>query len=193
MKTLKFVRDIKDTSLLSLGIEGEESVNLTVNLGTFAEIGSPSVGDALDDGQMEILLAYDEYHRAMKKALNILAYRDNNRFSLKSKLIHAGFGREACERVTEEMVERGYINERDQLERIITVEANTKLRGPMKIIPTLVAKGYSSSDVRSVMTELTERGEVDFKANAKALLNKKLPDAEGEERKKFLYKHGYKI
>ena len=63
----------------------------------------------------------------------------------------------------------------------------------MKIIPGLVAKGYSSSDVRGVMTSLVESGEIDFKANAKALLNKKLPDAEGEERKKFLYKHGYKI
>ena len=193
MNTLKFVRDIKDTGLLSLGIEGEESVNLTVNLGTFAEIGSPSVGDALDDGQMEILLAYDEYHRAMKKALNILAYRDNNRFNLKSKLIHAGFRREACERVTEEMVKRGYIDERAQLERIITVEANSKLRGPMKIIPALVAKGYSASDVRAVMSALCDSGEVDFKKNAKTLLEKKLPDSDSETRRKFLYKHGYKI
>ena len=109
MNTLKFVRDIKDTGLLSLGIEGEESVNLTVNLSCFAEAGEPRVGDEISDIQLEILLAYDEYYRATKKALNILAYRDNNRFSLKSKLIHAGFGREACERVTEEMVEHAVI------------------------------------------------------------------------------------
>ena len=193
MNTLKFVRDIKDTGLLSLGIEGEESVNLTVNLSCFAEIGSPSVGDALNDGQMEILLAYDEYYRATKKALNILAYRDNNRYNLKSKLIHAGFSRRVCDRVVSDMSERGYINERDQLERIITVEANSKLRGPMKIIPGLVAKGYSASDVRAVMTALCESGEVDFKKNARTLLEKKLPDSDSETRRKFLYKHGYKI
>ena len=33
----------------------------------------------------------------------------------------------------------------------------------------------------------------DFKKNAKSLLDKKLPTADPEERKKFLYKNGYKV
>jgi SOS response regulatory protein OraA/RecX len=91
------------------------------------------------------------------------------------------------------MVRRGYIDEQSQLERLITVEANGKLRGPLRIIPALVNKGYSSSDVRLVMHNLMESGEVDFKKNAKCLLDKKLPEADPEEKKKFLYKNGYKV
>ena len=92
------------------------------------------------------------------------------------------------------MVSRGYVNEKNQLERLIVIEANQKLRGPLKIIPALVNKGYSSSDVREVLKRLADEGEIDFSANAERLIEKKLPaDADGEEIKKLLYKNGYKI
>lgn len=193
MITLRSIREIGDKGLLSLAIGGEESANYTVNAVLYAEIGSPSVGDALTDEQIYTIREYDEYFRAKKKALSILAYADNNRRNLALKLSKAGFPRELCDRVVSEMVSLGYIDEKRQLERLITVEANGKLRGPLRIIPALVNKGYSSSDIRAVMHELTESGEVDFRKNAKALLDKKLPVADPEEKKKFLYKNGYKV
>ena len=193
MITLRSIREIGDNGLLSLAIGGEESANYTVNASVYAEIGSPSVGDLLTDGQIYLIREYDEYFRAKKKALSILAYADNNRRNLAMKLAKAGFGRELCDRVVSEMVSLGYIDEKRQLERLITLEANGKLRGPLRIIPALVNKGYSSSDIRAVMHELTESGEVDFRRNAKILLEKKLPTADPEERKKFLYKNGYNV
>lgn len=193
MITLRSIREIGDKGLLSLAIGGEESANYTVNSKVYLEIGSPSVGEVLDDGQICLIREYDEYYRAKKKALAILAYADNNRRSLTVKLAKAGFSRELCDRVVSEMVSLGYIDEKRQLERLITVEANGKLRGPLRIIPALANKGYSSSDIRAVMHELTESGEVDFRKNAKRLLEKKLPVADPEERKKFLYKNGYKV
>ena len=193
MKTLKFVREIKDTGLLSLGIGGEESATYTVNLKTFGEIGTPSVGDILSDEQISVLREADELYRARKKALSLLAFADNNRRNLSIKLARAGFSRRVCDDVCDEMVERGYIDEKRQLERMILVEANTKLRGPERIIPALVAKGYSLADVKAVMRELVDSGVIDFRKNAKTLINKKLPDADIEEKRKFLYKNGYKI
>ena len=193
MKTLKAIREIGDKGLLSLAIGGEESANYTLCSRVYLEIGSPSVGDILTDEEIYRIREYDEYYRAKKKALAILAYADNNRRNLSMKLSKAGFGRDLTDRVVSEMVELGYIDERRQLERLITVEANGKLRGPLRVIPSLVNKGYSSSDVRAVMHTLMESGEVDFRKNAKALLDKKLPTADPEERKKFLYKNGYKV
>ena len=193
MKTLRSVREIGDKGLLSLAIGGEESANYTVNSKVDLEIGSPSVGDILNDGQIYLIKEYDEYFRAKKKALSILAYADNNRRNLLMKLQKAGFGRDLCDRVVCEMVSLGYIDEKRQLERLITIEANGKLRGPLRVIPSLVNKGYSSSDVRCVLRDLMESGEVDFKKNAKSLLDKKLPEADPEEKKKFLYKNGYKV
>ena len=193
MITLKSTREIGDKGLLSLAIGGEESANYTVNAAVYAEIGSPSVGDILNDEQIYLIKEYNEYFRAKKKALSILAYADNNRRNLALKLSKAGFSRELCDRVVAEMVSLGYIDEKRQLERLITVEANGKLRGPLRIIPALVNKGYSSSDIREVMHKLAESGEVDFRRNAKILLDKKLPVADPEEKKKFLYKNGYKV
>lgn len=194
MADLKFVRESKDSSLLSLGIiEGEESARYTVNSVIYAEIGCPESGDMLSDTQMSVIKYADEKHRAMKKALSLLSFADNNERTLRQKLIRAGFGREIAEEVCSEMVRLGYINEQRQLERLILNEANIKLRGPGRIIPALSAKGYSSSDIREVMHRLAESGELDFKKNARLLIDKKLPGADAEEKRKLLYKNGYKI
>lgn len=195
MATLKYVREIKDTSLLLLGIVGEgESADYTVNSTLYSEIGSPSVGDNISDTDMSAIKYADELYRARKKALNILAYADNNQKNLRAKLLRAGFKYEIADAILAEMVSRGYVNEKNQLERLIVIEANQKLRGPLKIIPALVNKGYSSSDVREVLRRLTDEGEIDFSANAERLIEKKLPaEADGEEIKKLLYKNGYKV
>ncbi len=195
MATLQFIREAKDSHLLLLGIVEEgESARYTVNLSAFREIGAPSVGDELDGEQISVIRCTDELIRARKKALSILAYADNNKKNLSLKLYRAGFGREIVDTVCREMIAHGYINERDQLERLIVNEANRKLRGPLKIIPTLAAKGYSTSEIKEVLSDLISSGEVDFSKNARTLLEKKLPDdADEEEAKKILYKNGYKI
>ena len=195
MATLKYKREIKDTGLLLLGIVGEgESADYTVNSTLYLEIGSPSVGDNVSDTDMSAVKYADELYRARKKALNILAYADNNQKTLKAKLLRAGFKYEIADLVLTEMVSHGYVNEKNQLERLILTEANQKLRGPLKIIPALINKGYSSSDVREVLRRLLDEGEIDFSANAERLIEKKLPaEADGEEIKKLLYKNGYNI
>ena len=195
MVTLKYIREIKDTSLLLLGIVGEgESADYTVNSSLYSEIGSPAVGDTIDSSSLSAIKHADELYRARKKALNILAFADNNQKNLKAKLLRAGFSYEVSQLVCNEMVSRGYINEKNQLERLILVEANQKLRGPLKIVPALIAKGYSHSDVRETLSRLVEEGEVDFTGNSNLLIKKKLPDdADGEEIKKLLYKNGYKV
>ena len=195
MTTLKYIREIKDTSLLLLGIVGEGvSADFTVNTSLYLEIGAPSVGDSIGEAELSAIKHSDELYRARKKALNILAYADNNQKNLKAKLLRAGFGYEVCGLVCEEMISRGYIKEKDQLERLITVEANQKLRGPLRIVPALATKGYSTSDVREVLSRLVESGEVDFKKNARLLVSKKLPeDAGPEEIKQLLYKNGFKL
>ena len=195
MATLKFIREIKDTSLLLLGIVGEgESADYTVNSSLYAEIGSPAVGDEIDSASLSAIKHADEHYRAKKKALSILAYADNNQKNLKVKLIRAGFSYEISDRVCEEMVSYGYINENNQLERLIMIEANQKLRGPLRIVPALVNKGYSSSDVRRVLNRLVDEGEINFKENSLRLAEKKLPDDfDEEDLKKLLYKNGFNL
>ena len=64
----------------------------------------------------------------------------------------------------------------------------------MKILPILIGKGYDSDDARRIMRELSDSGEIDFRANAKRLLEKRLPGCDDrDEIKKLLYRNGYKI
>ena len=194
MATLKFVRQIKDSKLLLLGIVEEgESATYTVNLETYENIGSLRQGDFIDEASLDSIKYTDEYIRAKKKALSLLAFADNNRRNLLMKLQRADFSREIAETVCEEMVSLGYINELRQLEIVILNEANGKLRGPMKIIASLSAKGYNSRDIREAMNNLTESGGVDFERNAQLLLEKKLTSDDEDEKKKILYKNGYKV
>lgn len=194
MATLKFVIQIKDSKLLLLGIVEEgESATYTVNSDTYESIGSLTSGDFVDETSLETIKYNDEYIRAKKKALSILAFADNNRRNLLMKLQRAGYSREIAETVCEEMVALGYINELRQLEIVILNEANGKLRGPMKIIASLSAKGYNSRDIREAMNNLIESGEVDFERNKELLLEKKMTSDDEEEKKKILYKNGYKV
>lgn len=196
MAVLKSVKELKDSHLLLLGVVEEgEFAGYTVTDAVYTELGCPEAGDVLDSDDLAGIKYADELHRARKKALSLLAFADNNRRTLSAKLSRAGFGRDIVETVCSEMVDCGYINEHRQLERLIIDEANRKLRGPLRIIPALVAKGYASSDIREVMSGLVDSGEINFDLNARRLLDKKLPSDgfDSEEAKKILYKNGYKI
>lgn len=194
MATLKKIRESKDTSLLSLGIAtGEETVFYTVTRTAYEEIGSPMIGDFISDEDLVTLDYANKLYRAEMKALSILSFADNNRRNLTQKLMRAGFDREICTEICDKMVSLGYVNEERQLERLILIEANTKLRGPGRILPALMQKGYNSTDVRSILRHLCDSGEIDFTENARRLIEKKLPDGDSEEKRKILFKNGYKI
>ena len=194
MATLLYIRDVNN-ALLLLGISEEgESVRYKLSRTLYAEIGAPSKGAVLSDSAMEIIKRYDEEYRAKKKALSLLSYSDKNECGLKRRLSQAGFSQDVSEKCAEEMVSLGYIDEERQLKRIILNEANVKLRGPMKILPTLIGKGYASDDARRIMRELSDSGEIDFRENARRLLEKRGVDlADKDEVKKLLYRNGYKI
>ena len=195
MPTLEYIRISKDKKLLLLGVseEGERS-RYTVGEAFFHSIGSPSSGYIFTGSELEAIKGEDSRIRATRKALSILSYADNNERSLVAKLQRAGFSRELSETVSREMVGLGYVDERRQIRRLVIREANVNLSGYSKLLPKLVAKGYSSQMIKEVTSSLVKEGEIDFKANAKRLIEKKLPDgATAEEKKTLLYKNGYKI
>jgi len=190
-----YVRATKEKNLLLLGIaEGEETARYTVSAELYNSIGSPVRGAVLGTEERSLIREYDLEYRAIKQALSYLSLADNSERNLTLKLIRKGFDREISSRVAAQMVALGYVNEQRQLERLILSEANNNLRGPMKILPKLVGKGYSADSVKSAMRALTDSGELDFSANAKRLLLKHgAEDLPREEKRALLYKHGYKI
>lgn len=193
MSKIIYIRQAKNNLLLGIDTEGE-CCRYTVGRVLYSSLGSPAVGEELNEESLYEIKYSDELYRARRKALSLLSLADNNERTLLRKLTAYGISRDAADEVVREMVGHGYINESAQLERLILSEANHKLTGPKKLLPKLIAKGYSKPDVQAVISRLTERGELDFAQNAERLVKKKLgEDSSLEEKNKLLYKSGYKI
>lgn len=183
----------EDSLCLCIGTEGGNKKYI-ISHAEYAACNSPVKGEEIDEAAFERIEGFDEYHKAYKKALSILSYGDNNRRTLEKKLRLAGYSYAASQEAIRAMVNLGYVNEHEQLRRLILTEANVKLRGPNLIIGKLLSKGYSVGDVRTVMEELVGEGEIIFKKNAQLLIEKKLSEgATAAEKKALLYKNGYKM
>ena len=170
---------------------GNEKKKYTVSEGTYREIGCPLSGDILDEDELELLEHEFQRREAMKKALRILAYADNNKKNLYRKLVKAGYSTDNATYTVNECVRLGYVDEERQLERLITLACNRDLNGPSKIYARLLAKGYRAADITEAIARLTRLGEINFTESKKILLSRKDP-ATREEKQKILYKYGYK-
>ena len=192
---VKSVRPGKSKGYLIVGItNGEERFSFNVSESDYADAGSPRPGDIADSDMLATLSHSDEVYRARLYALRILAYTDNNERTLVRKLISRGISSDIAYDTAHEMVGRGYIDERRQLERLVLSEANRNLSGPRKIRAKLASKGYSGSDIDEVMDALVDFGEIDFERSAELLVGKKLTrGATDEDVKKLLYKNGYNV
>lgn len=165
---------------------------LTLPDAAYAEAGLPAVGEALDAEAYAILKAASDRRASLLCALNTLSYGDKSRRALYRKLREKGYDRETAEDATLEAVRLGYIDEERQLRHIIPRLANEKLHGARRILPELVNKGYQNSQIRAILSELVEEGEINFKENFERLLVKTRTDPhDTEARRKLAFRYGY--
>lgn len=159
----------------------------------YLALGAPAAGEALSDGQLAALAAAEGEIRALAKAESLLSYGDNSANGLCRKLRQRGYTQENAEAAVAEMLKKGYIREEEQAYRLVLSAANRKLWGPRRIVSALAAKGYSAALVRRVIAKAEAEGEIDFRENAAALLEKKLGEGEATPlaRKALLYRYGY--
>ena len=166
--------------------------SLVITSQLYSELSSPTKGDELSPEAYDRIAEGDEYYRATVRALHILSYSDNSRRRLYDKLRQRGISKRACESVVSDMVSLGYLDEQKQLRGLVLRLANESLLGPYKIMSKLSASGYSPSDIRSAMSELSRGGEIDFEENLNKLIEKRLAEDEPEgELMKLKYKWGY--
>ena len=138
---VSYIRAARSRGYLSLGIEdGTDVHRLTVSESDYARCGSPMQGDVIDGRAYDLFTFSDECYRATLTALRILSFADNSERSLMMKLVQKGISREVAEGAVQEMVRLGYVNEREQLTRLVTREA-AALRGPLRIVAKLSSKG----------------------------------------------------
>ena len=96
----------KCTVILEIMV-GNEKRKYTVNEGTYRNIGCPLSGEEIDEDMMLTVSEEDGRRRALEKALKILAYADNSKQRLYSKLVTHGFSRDISKSTVEECVRLG--------------------------------------------------------------------------------------
>lgn len=166
---------------------------LTLTEEEYCDLGCPLRDEELSEDALFFLSEKEKYETAKEAALRLLSYADNNRRTLIRKLTLKGHARETAERVAEEMISLGYINEERQLEHLIESAANRGLYGPAKITAKLLSRGYAAADIRRVFLRLCEEGVISPEENREALILKKLGTApDPDEKKQLLYRYGYK-
>ena len=195
MPTVEYVKNDEKTGAVRIAVrDGDERRIFNLGKSTYARIGMIRKGEELTDEVMALMDEENEYRAAKRHALSILSYGDNNERRLIEKLMRKGSSREVAREVAREMVSLGYINESRQLERLVSLDANTKLFGEGRIHRHLVSLGYSAADVRSILLSLCESGEIDFEKNAVRLLEKHGGKAlDADTKRKLLFRYGYKV
>ncbi len=104
--------------------------------------------------------------KALKRALNILAYAPNTRAALRRKLREKGFSASDIEVVMIYLTEKGYIDEVDYLYRFVESYCNARKYGPRRIRAAAREKGFDGEVMDMHFDAACER--VDFTAACRA-------------------------
>lgn len=113
----------------------------------------PAVGDFLGAEKYEALEFAQACSDAAVKAVSLLAYGDNTAKKLTDKLRQKGFSREAAAEAVRFCVEKRYINEEDQLRRLMELLCEKKKYGLRRIRQEVYQKGFSEEVVKAVFDE----------------------------------------
>ena len=113
----------------------------------------PAVGDFLGADTFEALEFAEACSNAAVKAVSLLAFGDNTAKKLSEKLRQKGFSRDAAAEAVRFCVEKRYIDEEDQLKRLMELLCEKKKYGLRRIRQEVWQKGFSEEIVKSHFEE----------------------------------------
>ena len=136
------------------------------------------------DKELQEIQNHDEIMQCQAQALRYLSRRPHLRNELLRKLRQKMFESEIIYKTLNRLLDLGYINDRDFIERFISDEIRLKKSGPLIIKKKLLEKGASQSDIDEILGN--SYSVQDQLENAQALFNKKTGTSQGSETKKIL-------
>jgi regulatory protein len=122
----------------------------------------PAVGDFLGADKFEALEFAEACSNAAIKAVSLLAFGDNTAKKLSDKLRQKGFSRDAAAEAVRFCVEKRYIDEEDQLKRLMELLCEKKKYGVRRIRQEVWQKGFSEDVLKAHFEE--NAAELDFDA-----------------------------
>ena len=161
-------------TLAFTGDGGSEERSFTISHRQYAALPclhpyTKAAGRSLTADEAEAIDVAAEAHAAAARALNLLSYGDMTERTLVRKLRLRGIDETAARSAAAAMVEQGYINEDDQLERSLRA-CLRKGWGPLRITAALRQKGFSPEVLENLPHRLAE---IDFAARCADVIERK--------------------
>lgn len=181
-----------DAIRIVFSVDGEEET-YTVSAADHFLIGLRK-GECDGEDYLSVKVAADRYS-AVRAALRSIAAGQCSAKRLYVKLLQKKIRAADAQYAVRFVRGKGYIDERAQIESYLHEMIGRKHMGRNKVVPALLSKGYTASDIRRVLEE--NYSESDFAEAKKAFLLAKFgktapaTPAEADEMKKALYKNGY--
>ena len=184
--------DSGDGVMLSVNIDGEKNT-FDISADDFLESGIVKGVITADD--FDKLSENSRFYAAKRAAIRIIASGQCSKKKLYEKLRRKGFPHQCAKNAADYAADCGYIDEEWQIKSYLKDLVGKRYIGRRKLLPMLLAKGYSGDKILSVLDE--SYTDEEFRVAKQSFLIKKFGKTkpenfeEAEEMKKALYKQGY--
>ena len=132
----------------SIFIDGQFA--FTVSEGIFFQHNLEEGGE-FSDKQIKELTTADEFDKAKQAAVNLLSYRPRSIKEVSNRLIHKGWNKDLADRVTGELVDKGYLNDEEFAAIFARDRAKNKCLGPVALKSELIKTGVAQKIIEQTI------------------------------------------
>ena len=132
----------------SIFIDGQFA--FTVSEGIFFQHNLEEGGE-LSDKQIKELTTVDEFDKAKQAAVNLLSYRPRSIKEVSNRLVHKGWNKDLADRVTGELVDKGYLNDEEFAAIFARDRAKNKCLGPVALKSELIKTGVAQKIIEQTI------------------------------------------
>ena len=132
----------------SIFIDGQFA--FTVSEGIFFQHNLEEGGE-LSDKQIKELTTADEFDKAKQAAVNLLSFRPRSIKEVSNRLIHKGWNKDLADRVTGELVDKGYLNDEEFAAIFARDKAENKCLGPVALKSELIKTGVAQKIIEQTI------------------------------------------
>lgn len=132
----------------SIFIDGQFA--FTVSEGIFFQHNLEEGGE-LSDKQIKELTTADEFYKAKQAAVNLLSYRPRSIKEVSNRLVQKGWNQDLADRVTGELVDKGYLNDEEFAAIFARDKAKNKCLGPVALKSELIKTGVAQKIIEQTI------------------------------------------
>ena len=132
----------------SIFIDGQFA--FTVSEGIFFQHNLEEGGE-LPDKQIKELTTADEFDKAKQAAVNLLSFRPRSIKEVSNRLVHKGWNKDLADRVTGELVDKGYLNDEEFAAIFARDRAKNKCLGPVALKSELIKTGVAQKIIEQTI------------------------------------------